>query len=274
VDYLVGEERLPVRVACEAIGLARATYYKKPVGLNQKDQPVIDALNQVVGKHGRWGFGLCFAYLRNQGHPWNHKRVWRIYRQMGLNLPRRTKKRLPRIIKEPLIAPQEPNTMWALDFMYDTLYYGRSFRTLNVIDESNREVLAIEVDLSLPAARVVRVMEQLEEMVGLPKAIRLDNGSELRSAVFTSWCEEKGIELKFIQPGKPQQNAFIERFNRTYRHEVLNAHIFESLEQVRDITEEWIQSYNQDRPHAALGKLSPIHYRQQVEKSALGVSTF
>lgn len=157
--------------------------------------------------------------------------------------------------------------------MYDTLYYGRSFRTLNVIDESNREVLAIEVDLSLPAARVVRVMEQLEEMVGLPKAIRLDNGSELRSAIFTGWCEEKGIELKFIQPGKPQQNAFIERFNRTYRHEVLNAHIFESLEQVREITKEWIHSYNQDRPHAALGKLSPIHYRQQAEKSALGVST-
>jgi putative transposase len=111
-------------------------------------------------------------------------------------------------------------------------------------------------------------------MVGLPKAIRLDNGSELRSALFTSWCEEKGIELKFIQPGKPQQNAFIERFNRTYRHEVLNAHIFESLEQAREITEEWIQSYNQDRPHAALGKLSPIHYRQQAEKSALVVSTF
>jgi putative transposase len=157
---------------------------------------------------------------------------------MGLNLPRRTKKRLPKIINEPLIAPQEPNTMWALDFMYDTLYYGRFFRTLNVIDESNREVLAIDVDMSLPAARVVRVMEQLEEMVGLPKVIRLHNGSELRTAFFTSWCEAKGIELKLIQPGKPQQNAFIERFNRTYRHEVLNAYIFESLEQVREITEE------------------------------------
>ena len=267
MDYLVGEERLPVRVACEAIGLARAIYYKKPAGLREKNQPVMDVLNQVVGKHGRWGFSLCFTYLRNQGHTWNHKRVWRITtigspfrdKQMGLNLPRRTKKRLPRIIKEPLIAPQEPNTMWALDFMYDTLYYGRSLRTLNVIDESNR---------------AVRVMEQLEEMVGLPKAIRLDNGSELRSAIFTSRCEEKGIELKFIQPGKPQQNAFIERFNRTYRHEVLNAHIFESLEQGRDITEEWIHSYNQERPHAALGKLSPMHYRQQAEKSALGVPTF
>ena len=97
----------------------------------------MDALNQVVGKNGRWGFGLCCAYLRNQGHTWNHKRVWRIYKQMGLNLPIRTKKRLPKIIKEPLIAPQELNTMWALDFMYDTLHYGRPFRALNVIDESN-----------------------------------------------------------------------------------------------------------------------------------------
>jgi len=132
---------------------------KEQAGLKEKGQPVIDALNQVVGKYGRWGFGLCFAYLCNQGHTWNHKEAWRIYKQMGLNLPRRTKKRLPKIIKEPLIAPQESNTMWALDFMYDTLYYGRSFRTLNVIDKSNRELLAIEVDMSLPAARVARVMK-------------------------------------------------------------------------------------------------------------------
>lgn len=113
--------------------------------------------------------------------------------------------------------------------MYDTLYYGRPFRTLNVIDESNREVLAIEIDLSLPAARVARTLEQPEEIHGLPKAIRLDSGSELRSAVFMGWYEEKGIELKFIQPGKPQHNAFIERFNRTYRHEALSAHIFKTL---------------------------------------------
>ena len=270
---MVGEEHIPVSAACSALGLSRASYYKKPQGLREKDQIVIDALNQVVGKNGRWGFGLCFAYLRNQGAPWNHKRVWRIYKEMGLNLPRRTRKRLPKMPRVPLIAPNEPNTMWALDFMYDTLYYGRPFRTLNVIDESNREVLAIEIDLSLPAARVVRTLEQLEEIHGLPKAIRLDNGSELRSAVFMGWCEEKGIELKFIQPGKPQQNAFIERFNRTYRNEVLSAHIYENLTQVKDITEQWIKIYNEDRPHAALEKLSPTHYRQQVEFSSLGMST-
>lgn len=270
---MVGEEGLPVRVACSAVGLSRATFYKRPQMSHEKDQPIIDFLNQVVDKNGRWGFGLCFAYLRNQGATWNHKRVWRVYKEMGLNLPRRTKKRLPKIIKQPLIAPNEANTIWALDFMYDTLYYGRAFRTLNVIDESNREVLAIEIDLSLPAARVVRTLEQLEDIYGLPKAIRLDNGSELRSAVFMGWCESKGIELKFIQPGKPQQNAFIERFNRTYRHEVLSAHLFENLNQVKDITEQWIKIYNEERPHAALGKLSPIQYRQQAEFSPRGLST-
>ena len=120
---------------------------------------------------------------------------------------------------------------------------------------------------------MVRTLEQLEDIYGLPKAIRLDNGSELRSAVFMGWCESKGIELKFIQPGKPQQNAFIERFNRTYHHEVLSAHLFENLNQVKDITEQWIKIYNEERPHAALGKLLPIQYRQQAEFSPRGLST-
>ena len=147
--------------------------------------------------------------MRNQGYAWNHKRVWRIYKEMGLNLPRRTKKRIPKMPKVPLIAPTEANSMWALDFMYDTLHYGRPFRTLNVIDESNREILAIEIDISLPAARVVRTLEQLEEIHGLPQAIRLDNGSELRSAVFTSWCAEKGVELKFIHPVNPNKTPLL-----------------------------------------------------------------
>jgi len=157
-------------------------------------------------------------------------------------------------------------------FMHDALYRGKAFRTLNVIDESNREALTIEIDFSLPAARVIRVLEQLEEIHGLPEAIRLDNGPELRAAVFTEWCESKGIELKYIQPGKPQQNAFIERFNRTYRYEVLNAYVFDDLEQAREITEAWIKSYNEERPHRALGKLPPKSFRQQAENSLLNLS--
>lgn len=178
---------------------------------------------------------------------------------------------MPRV---PLVAPTEANSMWALDFMYDTLHYGRPFRTLNVIDESNREILAIEIDISLPAARVVRTLEQLEEIHGLPQAIRLDNGSELRSAIFMGWCESKGIELKFIQPGKPQQNAFIERFNKTYRHEVLNAYLFENLREVREITENWITIYNEERPHSSLGRIPPRDYRAQAENNTLGMSAW
>ena len=156
--------------------------------------------------------------------------------------------------------------------MYDTLHYGRPFRTLNVIDESNREILAIEIDISLPAARVVRMLEQLEEIHGLPKAIRLDNGSELRSAVFMGWCEEKGIELQFIQPGKPQQNAFIERFNRSVRQEVLNAWLFDSLAQAQQILESWRIEYNTVRSHESLGQKTPLAYLPRVINA--DISTF
>jgi putative transposase len=245
---------------------------ERPTSRAKADEPVIEVLNQVVAKNGRWGFRLCFDWMRNQGYALNHKRVWRIYKEMGLNLPRRTKKRIPKMPKVPLVAPNQSNTMWALDFMYDTLHYGRPFRAHNVIDESNREILAIEIDISLSAARVVRTLEQLEEIHGLPQSIRLDNGSELRSAVFMGWCESKGIELQFIQPGKPSQNAFIERFNKTYRHEVLNAYLFENLREVREITEHWITIYNEERPHSSLGRIPPKDYRAQAENNTLGMS--
>ena len=156
--------------------------------------------------------------------------------------------------------------------MYDTLHYGRPFRTLNVIDESNRAILAIEIDISLPAARVVRTLEQLEGIHSLPKSIRLDNGSELRSTVLMGWCESKGIELKFIQPSKPQQNAYIERFNKTYRHEVLNAYLFENLREVHEITENWFTIYNEGRPHSSLGRIPPRDYPAKAENNTLGIS--
>jgi len=200
--------------------------------------PVVDVLNRIVAKRGRWGFGLCFNWIGINGYLWNHKRVWRVYKDVRLNLPRRTKRRLPKLPKQPLIAPIERNITWALDFMHDTLYYGKPFRTLNIIEESNRGILAIEIDISLPAGRVIRTLEQLGEIYGLPQAIRLDNGPELRSAEMTQWCEGKGTELRYIQLGKPSQNAYIERFNRTYRHEVLHKYLFEDLDQVRGITDE------------------------------------
>ena len=263
VGRLASEGGLSVQRACTAVNLSRAAYYRAAGAVAARDEPVIEALNGIVAKHGRWGFWKCHERLRLNGHTWNHKRTWRIYCAMRLNLPRRTRKRLVRPV-QPLNAPARPNEIWALDFMSDSLYQGRRFRTLNVLDEGVREALAIEIDTSLPAARVVRTLQQLATWRGLPKAIRLDNGPELTAQYFTDWCAEKGIELRHIQPGKPNQNAFIERFNRSYRTEVLNGWLFASLDEVREIAHQWIISYNEERPHNALGNLPPAVYHERL----------
>jgi putative transposase len=156
--------------------------------------------------------------------------------------------------------------MWSMDFMHDRLYGGRAFRTLNVMDEGVREALAIEVDTSLPAERVVRLLEQLKERRGLPEQLRVDNGPELISERLASWCEENEVKLAYIQPGKPPQNAFIERFNRTYRNEVLDANLFESLEDVQELSWQWIIEYNEERPHDSLGRIPPSEYRRRCEE--------
>jgi putative transposase len=159
-----------------------------------------------------------------------------------------------------LAAPSAVNRVWALDFMHDALYGGRRFRTFNVLDEANREALGIEVGTSIPASRVVRVLDQLVEVYGRPAAVRLDNGPELLAATFTEWCRTNRVEARFIQPGKPDQNAFIERFNRTYREEVLDAYVFDSISEVQQLTDEWLRSYNEERPHRALGRRPPTHF--------------
>jgi putative transposase len=230
----------------------------------ERDAPIVDAFNTLIAAHTRWGFWKCHDRLKLDGHPWNHKRMHRVYCDMGLNLKRRSKKRLPQREKQTLEVPAAVNEIWSMDFMSDALYRGRRFRTLNVLDEGVREGLAIEIDTSLPVGRVVRVLEQLKAWRGLPKAIRVDNGPELIAQELVDWCAGHGIELRHIQPGKPNQNAYIERFNRTYRSEVLDAYLFDDLDQVREITEQWLHSYNEERPHDALGCLPPALYRRKI----------
>jgi putative transposase len=167
-----------------------------------------------VAQRPRWGFWKLHDRLRLDSERINHKRLHRVYCAMKPNLPRRTKRRLPTRLRRPLAAPAGLNQIWALDFMADTLYGGRVYRTLNFIDGGNRQVLGIEISTSIPSLRVIRVMEQLIEMHGKPNALRLDNGPELTSVAFTEWCASRNIEARFIQSGKPDQNAFIERFNK------------------------------------------------------------
>ena len=156
--------------------------------------------------------------------------------------------------------------------MRDTLYDGRPFRTLNVIDEGNREALRIECGTSVPSARVVRVMDQLVEVYGRPEAIRLDNGPELTADAFVDWAQEHGVKLIFIQPGKPNQNAFIERFNRSFRQEVLDAWLFNAVSEVQTAADEWLIDYNECRPHDSLGSVPPVVFRPRVFNQEVSTS--
>lgn len=273
IEILVKEHKLPVRAACRVAGLSRTAWYRPPGDALARDIDVIDALRVLVEKWPRWGFWKCFDRLRLDGRPWNHKRVLRVYRAMRLNQLRRTKRRVPTRPRQPLEAPTMLNGIWAMDFMHDALYGGRAIRILNVIDEANREALAIEVGTSIPASRVVRVLEQLVEMHGAPVAIRCDNGPEFTSGTFADWCEGMKIEVRYIQPGKPDQNAYMERFNRTYRGDVLDAWLFQSVAEVQELSDQWLDDYNDNRPHDALGGIPPAQFlpRPKQAESSLGM---
>jgi putative transposase len=246
------------RGACRTVSLNRCTYRYQ--AKKADDFQIVQELRQLAERQPRWGCGKMTHYLRNQGHDWNHKRIRRIYQDLALNLHRKPKKRLAPRTAQALTVPVRSDQSWSLDFMSDSLSDGRTFRTLNVIDDFNREALWIEVDTSLPAERVAGVLEQLLLWRAAPKQIRMDNGPELISQRLERWAKQHQIELLHIQPGKPAQNAYIERFNRTFREDVLDAYLFDNLEEVRSITERWLEDYNTIRPHEALQGLSPHQF--------------
>jgi putative transposase len=265
VDLLVSEQQCSVSKACSIVQLPRSSYryIKQP----KDDRQIQEALTVLVSKHPAIGFWQSYYRLRNRGDHWNHKRVRRVYRAMKLNIRRRAKKRLPARVKQPLVIPVAANQTWSIDFMSDALTDGRKFRLLNVLDDYNRESLAIEVDTSLPSLRVQRVLNRLINERGKPSLIRVDNGPEFISHTLQQWCEDQDIILQFIQPGKPMQNAYIERKNGSIRRELLNAYLFYSLAEVRVMAEQWRQDYNHERPHKSLGYLSPVKYAEQRGKA-------
>ena len=250
------EHGLTQRQACRCVGLARSTvqYQKHP----PDDTAIIERLGQLTEKHPAIGVWQCHYRLRIMGHGWNFKRVYRVYTGMRLNIRRRARKRLPARVKQALLRPQEPNQVWSIDFMHDTLWDGRTYRLLNVIDDYNRQLLAVEVDTSLPALRVIRVLQAIQEVRPLPQMIRVDNGPEFISHKLDAWCRQHNITLHHIQPGKPTQNAYVERFNGNMRRELLDANVFITLDDVRERAAECMHDYNHHRPHKALGYRSPM----------------
>jgi putative transposase len=227
------------------------------------DAAVIDAIKSAA-EFGD-GFWKIFQRLRNQGYLWNHKKVYRVYKSMCYNKRVRLKKRLPARVKEPLIIPEVPNRTWSMDFVSDTLNSGRKFRVLNILDDFNREAVAQEISMSMPAERVIRILEKVIWSNGKPEAIRCDNGPEFISHKLQAWCKANEIELKYPQPGCPTQNSYVERFNGSYRRGVLDAYMFRTLGDVREQTQRWMEDYNCNRPHDSLGGMPPSEYRKQYE---------
>ena len=265
-----GKHGLSERQACAVLGLSRSVYRYVPAP--RDDSPIIEALQGLAERYPRYGFGKLFAVLLRHGFQWNHKRVYRIYCLLKMNLRRKGKKRLPSRAPQPLVVPPCANGCWSIDFMHDALTSGQRFRTFNVLDDFSRECLAIEVDTSLPALRVLRVLDRIVAWRGLPAKLRMDNGPELISVLLADWAEKNGVTLEFIQPGKPTQNAYIERFNKTFREEVLDFYLFNSLTEVKEITDNWLRQYNEERPHESLGNLTPAEFL--IKNSPREVSTF
>jgi putative transposase len=257
----MAEQGISERRSCRILDLSRSAYRYQAKSID--DQRIEQELQKLANSQPRWGYGKMIDYLRHQGYVWNHKRIYRVYCEMGLNMHRKPKKRLPARAAQILVVPGQPDQTWSLDFMSDSLVNGRTFRTLNVIDDFNREALWIEVDTSLPAERVVQVLDKLLFERAAPQQIRMDNGPELIAQCLESWAEVKQIKLTHIQPGKPAQNAYIERFNRTFREDVLDAYLFDDLQEVRTITEQWLENYNSIRPHEALHGLTPRQFALQ-----------
>ncbi len=248
---------ISICVAYVAFGISESCY-RYDARLSNENVEITDWLLRLTTTHKRWGFGLCFLYLRNvKGFGWNHKRVYRIYRELELNLRIKPRRRIKRDHPGELGVPKAKNQVWSMDFMSDQLVDGRHLRTFNVIDDYNREGLGIEVDLSLPSSRVTRALDQIIEWRGKPAALRCDNGPEYINQTLVSWANKHRITLLYIQPGKPTQNAYIERFNRTARHEWLDMHQFESIAHAQLLATQWLWQYNNERPHTAIGGIPP-----------------
>ncbi len=254
----VASGRASIRHACQTFGVSE-TCYRYESNRPDEDAVIADWLIRLTTAFKDWGFGLCFLHLRNvKGFEWNHKRVYRIYRLLELNLRIKPRKRLVRAVPQPLSVPLAINQVWSIDFMHDALNDGRNFRLFNVLDDFNRQGLCIEVDFSLPTQRVIRALDQVIEWRGQPRAIRCDNGPEYISGQLLAWAEQRGIQINHIQPGKPQQNAYVERYNRTVRYGWLSQMAFDDLEEVQEAATQWLWTYNNERPNMAIGGITPM----------------
>jgi len=268
VQWIQARYGLSERRACRLVGIGRSTLrYRSRARTDESS--LRQRLRELAAERPRFGYRRLHVLLRREGVIVNHKRIEWLYREEGLAVRRRTRKRVARNGRGRAAFPGRPNQQWGIDFVSDTLAWGRRIRLFTVVDVLTREVLAIEVDTSLPGGRVVRVLERLAVARGAPDEIVLDNGPELAGKAVDQWAYERGVWLRFIEPGKPVQNAFVESFQGRLRDECLNRHWFLGLTDARHTVEIWRQDYNQARPHSALGYRPPEEFRRVFEETAI-----
>jgi len=273
VAEVITTHGLSQRRACGLLEITRRSFRRAPGP--DRNRELRERLKTLAEERRRWGCPMLYQVLRREGWRVNHKRVERLYRAEGLSLRRRRRRK--RLSHLRVVRPRATaaNQAWALDFVHDTLFSGRRFRALTVIDEWSRESLAIEVDLSLTGERVARVLDRVASGRGLPAVLQSDNGPEFTSRALDQWAYDNQVRLQFIEPGKPIQNAFIESFNGRLREECLNQHLFLSLDDAQSKIEQWRSEYNRERPHSSLGYLPPEEFAAaaQPTKSATAART-
>ena len=254
---IAAEFHVSITRACNLMEIHKSYFYYE----STKDDSEIETAIRQKAEDGYDGFWKIYHRLRNEGHEWNYKRVYLVYKAIRFNKRVPLRKRLPARVKNPLLTPERENVTWSMDFVTDVLQSNRKFRVLNIIDDCDRVAVAQKIAPSMPAKRVIRFLEEIIWEKGKPNNIRCDNGPEFISNEFRDWCRRNGINIMFTQPGCPTQNSYIERFNGSYRRAVLDAYIFRTLDEVREITDRWMDHYNNERPHDSLNNLAPMQYR-------------
>jgi putative transposase len=267
VDVLKSERGFGITRACGLVGISRSLYgyrSRRPacVGLRER-------ICELAAEKRRYGYRRIHVLLRREGWPVNRKRTYRLYREAGLTVRRRKRKRIGLFERKPLAKPTTVNRSWSMDFVADTLCDGRKLRCLAIVDDYSRECLALEVDTSITGRRVAAVLERLADLRGLPLSITVDHGPEFEGQVLDAWTYHRGVQLNFIRPGKPVENAYIESFNGRFRDECLNEHWFLTMAHARRVIEAWRIEYNTERPHSSLGNLTPEEFASTVNPELL-----
>jgi putative transposase len=264
---MVAETGISERRACRLVGVHRWTYrYRER---RRDDGALRERLKGLAHRWPRFGYRRLAVLLRREGYAGNHKKIFRLYTAEDLKVRRKRKKIRSRVRTAPLAVPSKPNERWSMDFMQDCLANGRRFRVLTIVDDFTRECPAIEVDTSLPGARVVRVLEKLAFTRGLPQVIVSDNGSEFTGRVLDAWANRQGVRLHFVDPGSPMQNAFVESFNGKFREECLDLHWFTDLADARERIETWRMEYNTIRPHSSLDDVTPAEFASRFPEGKI-----